>query len=254
MKTLPKVNIEEVWNHYFQHRDIVSRNILVVHYLPLVKYTAIRLHARFPKSVELDDINSAGVEGLIDAIEKFDPEQNVRFETYGVRRIAGAILDDMRRKDWVSRLVRTRTKQLQEITQKLEAIFGRYPTEEELADELGISIDQFYRFQRDANASVLLSLDGNLSESSEGFSELNVIPDPKGLNPLSEVYRRDFQEYVKKGLSREEQIILILYYFEQMTLREIGETLDLSESRVCQMHSSIIARLRAYVSISSLCP
>lgn len=101
---------------------------------------------------------------------------------------------------------------------------------------------------------MLLSLDGNLSESDDGYSELNFIPDPRGTNPLSEVYRRDFQEYVKKGLSREEQIILILYYFEQMTLREIGETLDISESRVCQMHSSIIARLRAYINIISLCP
>jgi len=254
METLPEVKIEEVWNHYLQYRDIISRNILIVHYLPLVKYTAIRLHARFPKSVELDDLNSAGVEGLIDAIEKFDPEIGTKFEAYAVQRIAGAILDDIRKKDWVSRLVRARAKQLQATTQKLEAIFGRYPTEEELAEELGISINQFYRFQRDANASVLLSLDGNLSESDDGYSELNFIPDPKGTNPLSEVYRRDFQEYVKKGLSRQEQIIVILYYFEQMTLREIGETLDISESRVCQMHSSIIARLRAYINIASLCP
>ena len=245
METLPEVKIEEVWKHYLQYRDIISRNILIVHNLTLVKYTAIRLHARFPKSVELDDLNSAGVEGLIDAIEKFDHEIGTKFEAYAVQRIAGAILDDIRKKDWVSRLVRARAKQLQEITQKLEAIFGRYPTEEELAEELGISIDHFYRFQRDANASVLLSLDGNLSESNDGYSELNFIPDPKGTNPLTEVYRRDFQGYVKKGLSREEQIIVILYYFEQMTLREIGQTLDISESRVCQMHSSILARLRA---------
>jgi len=134
METLPEVKIEEVWNHYLQYRDIISRNILIVHYLPLVKYTAIRLHARFPKSVELDDLNSAGVEGLIDAIEKFDPEIGTKFEAYAVQRIAGAILDDIRKKDWVSRLVRARAKQLQETTQKLEAIFGRYPNEEELAE------------------------------------------------------------------------------------------------------------------------
>jgi RNA polymerase sigma factor for flagellar operon FliA len=252
METQPKVNIEEVWNHYFKHRDIESRNILLVHYLPLVKYTAIRLHARFPKCVELDDLYSAGIEGLIDAIEKFNPKANAMFETYSVQRIAGSIRDDIRKKDWVSRLVRTRAKKLQEATQRLEAIWGRYPTEEELADELGINRDQFYCFQRDANASVLISLDANLSVSGEDFTTLDIISDPKGLNSFSEVHKRDFQEYVKKGLSREEQIILLLYYFEEMTMKEIGATLGISESRVSQLHLSIITRLREQVKMAKL--
>lgn len=252
METLPKVNIEEVWNHYFQYRDIESRNILVIHYLPLVKYTAIRLHARFPKCVELDDLYSAGIEGLIDAIEKFNPKANARFETYSVQRIAGSIRDDIRKKDWVSRLVRARAKQLQGATQKLEVLLGRYPTEEELVDELGIKKDQFYCFQRDANASVLISLNANWSVSGEDLTELDIVSDPKSLNPFSEVYKRDFQEYVKKGLSREEQMILILYYFEEMTMKEIGATLGISESRVSQLHLSIITRLREQVKMAKL--
>ncbi|MBN2513489.1 MAG: FliA/WhiG family RNA polymerase sigma factor [Sedimentisphaerales bacterium] len=256
METLPKVNIKKVWDIYVQHHDVKSRNILLEHYLPLVKYAVERLQVRFPKFVDLEDLHSAGIFGLMGAIEKFDPRENTRFETYSAIRIQGAIWDYMREKDWVPRLVRTRTKKLQAVIQRLETILGRYPTDEELADELGMNIDQFYRFQQDANVNLVISLNTSSSDSDgdDELKELYVIPDPKSQNPFSEVHKQDFQEYIKRGLPRQEQLIIILYYFEELTMKEIGVTLGISESRVCQLHSAVIAHLKAMVSSSALCP
>ena len=251
MKTLTEVNIEQVWNHFFQHHDTYSRNALLEHYLPQVKYTATRLHSRFPQSVELDDLYGVGILGLIDAINKFDPARNVKFETYCVRRIHGTIIDDIRKKDRVPRLVRTRAKQLQEVTQRLEAIFGRSPSDEELADELKMNMGDFYHFQRDANASSLISLNTNFSESDGDYSELELITNPKSQDPFLEIQRKDLKEYLIRGFSRQERLIVILYHFEQMTMHEIGDSLGISESRVCQLHSSIIARLRSHLKIRS---
>ncbi len=255
METLLKSNIQAVWEHYFQNHDTQSRNILLEHYLHLVKYTAERLHVRFPRFVDVEDLYSAGIFGLLSAIKNFKPTQNAKFETYGVQRIQGAIRDYIRKTDWVPRLVRYRAHQLHNATQKLEALLGRLPADAELADELGMNMDQFYRFQRDANAVVLISLNMNMSESDEDeeFSELYTVFDPKSQNPCHEVHKQDFQEFIKKGLSREDQLIVILYYYEQMTMKEIGDALGLSESRICQMHSSILAKLKGQLNASLLC-
>ena len=249
MKTLNEVNIEQVWNHFVQHHDIQSRNTLLEYYLPNVKYTAERLNARLPQNVELDDLYSVGIVGLIDAINKFDPSRNVKFETYCVRRIQGEIIDDIRKKDRVPRLVRARAKQLQEVTQRLEAIFGRTPSDEELADELELNIEEFYHFQRDANATTLISLDANRSDldSDEGFSEINLIANKKSQDPFIDVQRKDLKEYLIRGFSRQEQLIFTLYHLEEMTMKEIGETLGISESRVSQLHTSIILRLKSHL-------
>jgi len=252
----PKIeNINRVWDYYFQHHDIKSRNTLLEHYLSLVKYTAERLHVRFPKSIDVDDLYSVGILGLMDAIEKFDPIRNVKFESYSVLRIQGAIRDYIRKTDWVPRLVRARAQQLQHVTQKLETIFGHSPSDEELADELRLDMEEFYHFQRDANASVLLSLNANLSDynGDDGYAGMDLIANQKSQNPFSEVNKRDIREYVKRGFSQHEQIIIMLYYFKGMTMKEIGETMGISESRICQLHSSIIARLRDHINMSSLC-
>ena len=247
MKTLTEVDIKQVWKHFCQHHDTASRNLLLEHYLPQVKYTAARLHARFPQSVDLDDLYSMGVFGLVDAINKYNPAKSTKFETYCVQRIRGQIIDGIRKNDRVPRLLRQRAKQLQEVTQRLEAIFGRSPSNEELADELKMNMEDFYHFQRDANASSLISLNTNFSESDgEGeFSELDILADPKSQDPFFEIQRKDLKEYIIRGFSRQEQLIFILYYLEEMTMREIGDTLGISESRVCQLHSSIIQRLKA---------
>lgn len=253
VETLTDVDIEQVWDHFIQYHDTASRNTLLEHYLPQVKYTATRLHSRFPQSVELDDLYGVGILGLIDAINKFDPTRNVRFETYCVQRIKGTIIDDIRKKDRVPRLVRTRAKQLQEVTQRLEAIFGRTPSDEELADELKMNMEDFYHFQRDANASSLISLNTTFSESDgdEEFGELNIISDQKSKDPSIEAQKKDLKEYITRGFSRQERLIVVLYHFEQMTMHEIGDSLGISESRVCQLHSSIIARLKSRLNLRS---
>ena len=254
METLTEVNIEQVWSHFIEHHDTASRNILLEYYLPQVKYTATRLLSQFPKSVELDDLYSVGILGLVDAINKFDPTRNVRFETYCVLRIKGTIFDDIRKNDRVPRLVRQRAKQLQEVTHRLEAIFGRSPSDEELADELKMNMEDFYHFQRDANASSLISLNTNFSNSDgdEEFGELNIISDQKSKDPFIVAQKKDLKEFVGKGFSREEKLIICLYYYEEMTMREIGDSLGISESRISQVHSSIIRRLQAKLDEASL--
>ena len=213
-----------------------TENILWEYYLPQVKYTAERLHARFPQSVELDELYSVGIAGLLDAIYKYDPAKNTKFETYCVQRIKGTIFDHLRKNDRVPRLVRARARQLQELTHRLEVIFGRSPSDEELADELDMNMEDFYHFQRDANASSLISLDTNFSTSDgdEAFGELDIISNHKSIDPFHEILKKDLKESVIKGFSRQEQLIIVLYYFENMTMSEIGDTLGISESRVCQ--------------------
>ncbi len=247
METAPTLNIEEVWQDFLGNRDKQSRNFLLVHYLPLVKYTAERLGATLPDSIELEDLISAGVFGLIKAIDAFDPEREVKFTTYCVQRIRGSILDDLRNTDWVPRLVRAQARRYQHVTQMLKAQFGRIPTEVEMAHELGMKIEEFQRFQRDANAIGLLSLHSTYNESNgeDDFCEIDIHEDKKSQNPLIEAQKRDLKELLTKGFTRAERLIIVLYYYEEMTMKEIGLALDLSESRVSQMHSSIIARLKA---------
>jgi RNA polymerase sigma factor for flagellar operon FliA len=247
MKTAQLKDIDGAWKGFFQTRDEHHRNLLMEHYLPIVKYTADRIYAKLPDKVELDDLISAGIFGLMDAIDAFDPERGVKFETYCTPRIRGAILDELRSMDWVPRLVRARAHQLENALQTLEAYLGRLPTEKEIADELSLGMNEFRRLQRDANAVGLVSLSNKFaeSESDKDVREIDIIEDQKSENPLVEAQKRDLKGLLIKGLTRAERLIVVLYYYEEMTMKEIGATLDLSESRVSQMHSSIIARLKA---------
>jgi len=242
-----KINIEQVWTEFFKTRSEQCRNLLMEHYLHLVKYTAERIWIKLPDKVELDDLFQAGIFGLKDAIEAYDPERGVKFETYCTPRIRGSILDELRSMDWVPRLVRARAHQLERARQTLEAILGRMPTDEELADELNLDREEFSRLQRDANAIGLISLNNkfNEHEGEKDIREVDIIKDQKSKNPVTEAQKRDLKNLISKGLTRAERLIIILYYYEEMTMKEIGATLDLSESRVSQMHSSIVARLKA---------
>lgn len=249
MKATQKVNIQVVWEEFFKKRDEETRNILIEHYLPTVKYTAERIHARLPKNVELNDLISAGVFGLIAAIHMFKPELRVKFETYCRQRIRGFILDELRKTDWIPRLVRSRATQLRKATQRLEAQLGRLPTEMELAKELDLDMKKFHHLQRDANAAILISLSKTVScsDGDNELREIDIINNQKSINPLIEAEKHDIKDFITKGLSSVERLILILYYYEELTMKEIGMTLGISESRVSQMHSSIIARLKAQI-------
>ena len=243
----PRADIKEIWLAYKKDPSEKIRNILMENYLHLVRYNAERVHVKLPDEVELDDLMSAGIFGLMDAIDAFDLERGVKFETYCAPRIRGAILDELRSMDWVPRLVRSRAHKLESATKQLEVELGRSPTNEEIARRLKIPMNEFEKIAKDASAVGLVSLSRKWFEtdSNKDVSEIDVLEDKKGANPVREIQRKDLKELITKGLSRAERLIIILYYFEEMTMKEIGATLDLSESRVSQMHSSILARLKA---------
>jgi len=247
VKTDQQLNIDQVWEHFHRTRGDYYRNLLMEHYRDLVRYCAERLHSKLPDKVELDDLISAGIFGLLDAINAFDPTRGVKFETYCAPRIKGSILDELRSMDWVPRLVRARAHQLAKVTHSLEMHLGRKPDEEEIAEELNMDIEEFSRLQRDASAVSLVSLNNkcNDNEGEKDVCEIDIIKDKKSEDPLHEAQKRDLKSLLTKGLTRAERLIIVLYYYEEMTMKEIGATLDLSESRVSQMHSSIVARLKA---------
>lgn len=247
MKSQQQHDIRKVWDQFHETRADEHRNALMKHYMYLVRYTAERLYTKLPDKVELDDLISAGVFGLMDAIDAFDPDRGVKFETYCSPRIRGSILDELRSMDWVPRLVRARAHQLARVTQSLETHLGRKPTEQETAEILDMDRDEFERLQRDATAVSLVSLNTQYADADgdKDIREIDIIRDQRSKDPVIEAQKRDLKSLLTKGLTRAERLIVVLYYYEEMTMKEIGATLDLSESRVSQMHSSIIARLKA---------
>jgi RNA polymerase sigma factor for flagellar operon FliA len=238
--------LEETWEEYRRTESDDVRNVLIEHYLPIVKINSERLASKLPDEVELDDLISAGIDGLRDAIQMFDVERGVKFETYCATRIRGSILDALRNKDWVPRLVRARANQLAQKRRQLEARLGRKPADHELARFMGLSEAEYEKLIRDAKAVGVISLNRNFqdNDSNREVRETDIVADPRAQNPLGPVHHQDVKSLVTKGLSKNERLILILYYWEEMTMKEIGATLDLSESRVSQMHSAILERLR----------
>ncbi len=239
--------IKDLWIQYRDEPNESLRNRLMERYLPLVKYNAERVHTKLPQEVDVDDLMSAGIFGLMDAIDAFDLERGVKFETYCAPRIRGAILDELRAMDWVPRLVRSRSSTVDKASKRFKKETGRGPTDEELQERLGVDDDEFAKIKKDAGATGVISLNRKWFEtdSSRDVREIDVFQDSRQVDPLTLVQKKDLQAVITKGLTRAERLIIILYYYEQMTMKEIGVTLDLSESRVSQMHSSILARLKA---------
>jgi RNA polymerase sigma factor for flagellar operon FliA len=227
------------------------RNQLVEHYLYLVRYAAERIRAKLPDEVDVEDLMSAGIFGLVDAIDAFDLDRGVKFETYCAPRIRGAILDELRSMDWVPRLVRHRAHKLNGIIHMLEAELGRAPSEDEIARRMQLPPEQFGKMLRDANAVSLVSLSQKFGDAGtdRDIAEIDIVPDAQSRDPVAEAQKTDIKELVTHELSRAERLIIVLYYYEQMTMKEIGATLDLSESRVSQMHSAIIGRLREQLGV-----
>ena len=238
------------WASYKRDGDDAVRNKLWEHYLPLVKHQAQRLAAKLPSIVELDDLVAAGCFGLMEALAGFDPARGIKFETYSPRRIRGAILDHLRSIDWAPRLVRSRAKEVGQIRDALMKRFGREPTDAEIAGEMGLSEREYQRLHKDSNPAHLVSLSSvrYTTDSDRELREADLIRDDNQPSPLSVAERQDLRAFITRTLTRAERLIVLLYYCEDMTMREIGEALDLSESRVSQMHSSIMARLRARLS------
>lgn len=239
--------IDQIWREYRANPTEELRNFLIARHLDLVAYAAERLHKRLPSEVEINDLKSAGAFGLMDAVESFDPDRGVKFETFCTQRIRGAMFDELRSMDWVPRLVRSRTAKVDKVRKSIEMETGARPTEEEVAARLNVSGDEFEKLQKDSRPISMVSLTRKCFEtdSSKDVREIDVVEDNRQENPQQAVQKQDLQALITKGLSRAERLIVILYYYEEMTMKEIGATLDLSESRVSQMHSSILARLKA---------
>ena len=226
-----------MWRKYKRTQSLDLRNHLLEKYLPLVRYIAERLLAKLPKSIPLDDLQSAGVLGLMDAVRGFDPERGIKFETYCTTRIRGAILDELRSLDWVPRIVRSKANQLERARNTLI----------EMATHLDMGLAECEAMAREASAGTMTSLTTQTKDDdgSKSMRKLDLLEDKKGVNPELELKKKEVTEFITRGLSRKERLIILLYYYEELTMREIGEALDLSESRVCQLHSRIILRLKS---------
>lgn len=238
--------IESLWGRFKESGEQSIRERLIIHYSPLVKYVAGRVGAGLPRSVDQNDLASYGLFGLIDAIDRFEPERGFKFETYAINRIKGAILDELRALDWVPRSVRSRARLIEGGITELEHKLQRSPTEDELAAHVGMEVGDLRDALAEIGRSGIAALDEFVSgESSTSMGEM--IADASGVSPESafqaEETRRGLVDAVNR-LPHRERLVVTLYYYEGMTLAEIGDVLGVTESRVCQIHAKTMMSLR----------
>jgi RNA polymerase sigma factor for flagellar operon FliA len=252
MKTLaePREELQELWQQFAGSRNNKAREKLLLHYLPLVRQVAGRIKTGLPASVEYEDLVNTGLVGLIGSIDNFNLERGFKFETYAVPRIRGAMLDGLRDVDWLPRSFRQKTRQLDQAVAKLTGEHGRSPDDREIAGELGLDDDGYQRFMDQVGAASLVSLDVKIKTDDEGEtgSLHEVIPDTETPSPLDNLEEADARAMVVKlvaNLSEQERAVVALYYYEELTFKEIGQVIGVSESRVCQIHTRILATLRA---------
>ncbi|MFN8201826.1 MAG: RNA polymerase sigma factor WhiG [Solirubrobacteraceae bacterium] len=245
------IELRELWRRYKQQGDARAREGLVVAYSPLVKYVSGRMASGLPAHVEEADLISYGLVGLISAIERFDIEREIKFETYAITRIKGAIIDELRSLDWVPRSVRARAREIEKANSKLEHRLQRAPTDEEMAAELDISVDEFQESLQQISTSTVAALDElwTVSDASgDQVSLLDTLQDPDAPDPATVVDATELKDRVADAIARlpeREKLVVALYYYENLTLREIGEVLGVTESRISQLHTKAVLRLRS---------
>jgi RNA polymerase sigma factor for flagellar operon FliA len=246
-----ELDLDQVWERWFEHRDRESRDRLIVHYSPLVKFVAGRVGAGLPNSVDAGDLVSAGVFGLIDAVERFDAERGVKFETFAVPRIRGAVFDGLRSLDWVPRSVRSKAREVEQAFQTLESTLGRAPTDEELSAQLKITGPEFQKWLASIAATTVGPLDRALVAGAEPRALTGDVPD----SPSAMVEEQEVKQLVRSELKRlpeREKLVLAMYYDEGLTLAEIGSVLGVTESRVSQIHTKAVLHLRSRLSASGV--
>jgi RNA polymerase sigma factor for flagellar operon FliA len=241
---------DELWRLYRKTKDPEIRDALVKQYAPLVKYVAGKVAVGMPNNVEFDDLVGYGVFGLFDAIEKFDPDKHVKFKTYAVTRIRGAIFDELRSIDWVPRSVRQKSRELEETVRRLESSLGRPATDEEIAKEMNMSVKELERTMLKVSGTSMLSLNDvwYTGEDNDKVSIADSIESPDSLNPDIIVEKDEIKRVIMEAIQElpdKEKKVLVLYYYEDLTLKEIGQVLEVTESRVSQLHTKAIMRLRA---------
>jgi RNA polymerase sigma factor for flagellar operon FliA len=252
VKSKKNVVTRREWEKYLRDQDPVVRQQLLNRYLPLVRNVAGRMAINFPRSVELCDLINTGVIGLIEAFRNFDPDRGVKFETYAVPRIRGAILDELRSLDWVPRSTRAKAREIERALLAFENDYGRPPTDEELAAALGMSINDLHLSLEDVSKTTLLSLDEMIfrEEDNRQVPRIETVEDEGANIILKNLERNELQAFLVIAIDRlteQEKLVIALYYYEELTLKEIGEVMKISESRVSQIHTKAVLKLRGMV-------
>jgi RNA polymerase sigma factor FliA len=248
---LKAIELKDLWRRYKDDGDHAARERLVLAYAPLVKYVAGRMSSGLPAHVEEADLISYGLLGLISAIERFDPSREIRFETFAITRIKGSIIDELRSLDWVPRSVRAKAREIERANAKLEHQLHRAPNDREMAEALGVSIEEFQESLVKISNSSVVALDElwTVSDASgDTVSLLDTIQDPAAVDPAHEMDLTDMRDRLADAIARlpeREKLVVALYYYENLTLREIGEVLGVTESRVSQLHTKAVLRLKS---------
>ncbi len=243
---------QALWREFTKSKDQGVRDRLILTYAPLVKYVAGRLGSGLPAHVDENDLVSYGLLGLIGAIERFDPNRDIKFETYAIARIKGSIIDELRAMDWVPRSVRSRARDIERAIGELERKLMRAPTDEEISEKLGVTVDDLNDSLSEIGRSSIAALDELWTISSGGGGDqvalIDTIEDTQGPEPQTELAQTELKEALGEAIARlpeREKLVVTLYYYEELTLREIGEVLGVTESRVSQLHTKAILRLKA---------
>ena len=243
--------VVELWSRFKADADPAARERLILQYSPLVKYVAGRVSVGLPSSVEHGDLVSYGMFGLIDALEKFDPSRGFKFETYAITRIKGAIIDELRSIDWIPRSVRSKAKKVERALVELERKLDRTPTEEELAAELDMDVDDLQQLLTQVSLTSIAALDETMpGEDGDRQALVDTLEDEDSPDPQEVVLDAELRSILSEAINRmseREKTVIVLYYFEGMTLAQIGEVLGVTESRVCQMHTKAVLGLRTRV-------
>ncbi len=247
---------QTLWLQYRKSGDQALRDRLILTYAPLVKYVAGRLGSGLPAHVDEGDLVSYGLLGLIGAIERYEPDRDVKFETYAIARIKGAIIDELRAMDWVPRSVRSRAREIERAIGALESKLGRAPTDEEIASKVGITVEELEDSLTDIARSSIAALDElwTVSDGGDQVALIDTVEDQEAPDPQGSLTQTETKEAIADAIARlpeREKLVVTLYYYEELTLREIGEVLGVTESRVSQLHTKAILRLKARLSGST---
>ena len=249
-KVLGEKTEQQLWKEYKRSKDPKIRDMFVKQYAPLVKYVAGKVAIGMPHNVEFDDLVGFGVFGLFDAIEKFDPDKHVKFKTYAVTRIRGAIFDELRSIDWVPRSVRQKSREIEDAIHRLEASLGRAASDEEVANELNMDLEEFQKIMMKISGTSILSLNDVWYNDDENdkVTIVDSIESPNSMNPDTIVEKEEIKRVIVEAINElpeKEKKVLVLYYYEDLTLKEIGKVLEVTESRISQLHTKAIMRLRS---------
>ena len=250
MRTDPRTDISALWARFKEQNDPRAREELILNYSPLVKYVAGRVSSGLPQQVETADLISYGLFGLIDAIEKFDLDRGIKFETYAIARIKGAIIDELRAMDWVPRSVRSRAREIETAYVKLENSLKRVPTDAEVAEEMGVSAKELQDIFTKLSYTSVVSFEElwTGSEKDEHQDAISMIKDESAEDPVAIFETAEMKDILADAIEKlpeREKIVIAFYYYEGLTLKEIGQVLGVTESRVSQLHTKAVLRLRA---------